>query len=52
MIFIGMLDMIVGFSLAGISTQSMKYIDIVELCAAFLFVSGCLLIGAALQLVC
>ena len=52
MIVIGMLDIMVGFSLAGLSSQSTKNIDRVELCAAVFFVSGCLLIGAALQLVC
>ena len=52
MIVIGMLDMMVGFRLAGLSSQLTKNIDRVELCAAVFFVSGCLLIGAALQLVC
>ena len=52
MFVIGMLDIMVGVSVAGISTQLRKNIDRVELCAAVFFVSGCVLIGAALQLAC
>ena len=52
MLVIGMLDIMVGVSIAGISTHLTKNIDRVELCAAFFFVSGCVLIGAALPLAC
>ena len=52
MLVIGLLDMIVGFGLAGLSTQLKKKIDRIELCAAACFVSGGVVVGAALQSVC
>ena len=52
MIVIGTLDMIVGLSLAGFSTQLTKISDRIEFCAAVFLVTGCVLVGAALQLVC
>ena len=51
MLLLGLLDMIAGFGLAGISTQAKKNNDKIEQCAAACLVSGCMLVGTALPLV-
>ena len=52
MLVFGALGMIAGFGLAGLSTQIKQNSDRMELCAGAGFISGCVLFGAALRLVC